>query len=77
MSDSSFIKRTASIIALASALPGSTVAGGLLGAMIDRWLGTAPIGAVAIGALGFAGATAQLLRISRQNPNDTAPPPSS
>ena len=77
MSDSDFIKRTASIIALASALPGSTVAGGLLGAVIDQWLGTAPFGAIALAGCGFVAATVQLLRISQQNPHDTAPPPSS
>jgi F0F1-type ATP synthase assembly protein I len=77
MSDSNFIKRTASIIALASALPGSTVAGGILGTMIDRWLGSAPVGAVVLGALGFAAATVQLLRISNKHPDDIAPPPSS
>jgi len=77
MSDSNFIKRTASIIALASALPGSTVAGGLLGAMIDRWLGTAPAGAIALAGCGFIAATVQLLRTSSQNPDDTAPPSSS
>ena len=75
MSDSAFLKRTAAIIALASALPGSTVAGGLLGAMIDRWLESAPYGAVSLGAVGFTLAVMQLLRTSR--PSDDPPPPPS
>lgn len=76
MVDPDFYKRTASAIALASALPGSTIAGGLLGALIDRWLGSAPYGAIGLGALGFAAAVMQLLRTSRPPDDPAAPPPS-
>ncbi len=75
MLDPAFLKRTASTIALASALPGSTLLGGYLGFLLDRWLGTAPIGAVSLGALAFAGAVVQLLRTSRPPDDPTSDPP--
>ncbi len=74
--DPALLKRTLSTIALASALPGSTLAGGLLGAWLDDRFGSSPFGVVSLGALGFAAAVVQLLRTSR-TPDDPAPPPPS
>lgn len=75
MQDPELLKRTASAIALASSIPGCTIAGGLLGVLIDRWLGSAPLGAVGLGAVGFATAVMQLLRTSRPPHDPPAPPP--
>ncbi len=76
MLDPAFYKRTASTIAMAAALPGMTIAGGLLGALVDRWLGSAPYGAVGLGGFGFAVAVMQLLRTTRPPDDPAAPPPS-
>lgn len=75
MNDPELLKRTASAIALASSIPGCTIAGGLLGVLIDQWLGSAPLGAVGLGAVGFAAAVLQLLRTSRPPDDPLAPPP--
>lgn len=49
-------------IALVWSLPSATLAGGLLGAFVDRQAGTAPWCTLGFGLLGFAGAVVQLLR---------------
>lgn len=77
MSEPSRTQRMLRVIALASTLPSVTVAGGALGALIDRWLGTSPFGVLGFGAIGFGAAVAQLLRSSHPSPNDTPPAPPS
>ncbi|MSP54951.1 MAG: hypothetical protein EXR69_05000 [Myxococcales bacterium] len=47
---------------MAASLPGATVLGGFVGYQVDRWLGSAPIGALGLGALAFAAALTPLLR---------------
>ena len=43
-------------------LPGMTLGGGVLGAGLDRWLGTTPWITIGLAGAGFAAAVAQLLR---------------
>ena len=72
-----FLKRTASAIANAAALPGATLLGGWAGSRLDQWLGCSPLGAISLGALGFAAAVYQLLRPPPPDSHDPAshPPP--
>ena len=48
--------------AYVSGLPIFTIAGGLLGAVLDRWLETGPFLAATFGLLGFVAAVADLAR---------------
>lgn len=77
MSEPSRAQRTLRLIAIASTLPTVTLAGGLLGALVDRWLGSSPLGVLGFGALGFGTAVLQLLRSSRPSADDTPPHPPS
>lgn len=74
MLDPVFLKRTASTIAMASSLPGATIVGGLIGYQVDQWLGSAPIGALGLGALAFAATVTQLLRSPPTRPPDDDDP---
>lgn len=63
------------MVAAVSALPGSTVAGLLLGILADRWLGTSPALAVTGLVLGFAAGIVSLFRTRTPPPADDADPP--
>jgi F0F1-type ATP synthase assembly protein I len=49
------LRQLANAIDLPFVLVGSVVIGGVLGYLLDRWLHTAPIFVLILGALGFAG----------------------
>lgn len=49
-------------VALVWGLPGSVIGGALLGALLDRALGSSPWGTLGVALLAFAGIVVQLLR---------------
>lgn len=53
-------------LAGAWALPGMTIGGGVLGALIDTAFDTGPWGTIGLAAAGFVGAVVQLLRAARR-----------
>ena len=63
-------KRAYQAVALVSALPISTIAGGVLGALLDRATGGGWIFTALLGLLGFAAGILQLFRGLRNPPDD-------
>jgi F0F1-type ATP synthase assembly protein I len=70
MSDSGGWRRAWRASALVSALPTATIAGALLGAGLDRVLGTGWFATVVLGSLGFVAGVYQLFRGLKQAPDD-------
>lgn len=55
-------RRVGPVVAAVSALPGSTLAGLLLGWLLDRWLGTSPALTVSGLVFGFSAGIVALFR---------------
>jgi F0F1-type ATP synthase assembly protein I len=72
MSETGGWTRAYKAVALVSALPISTIAGGLLGAFLDRATGGGWILTALLGLLGFSAGILQLFR-GLQNPPDDDP----
>ncbi len=70
MSETGGWTRAYQAMALVSALPISTIAGGLLGAWLDRLLGGGWILTATLGLLGFFAGILQLFRGLQQKPDD-------
>lgn len=72
MTDPAFWRRVGPAVALVSGLPFYTLAGGLVGAGLDRVLGAGPWCAVLGALLGFSAGVWQLFR-GLQQPTDDHP----
>lgn len=72
MSETGGWTRAYKAVALVSALPISTIAGGLLGAVLDRLLGSGWFLTALFGLLGFSTGILQLFR-GLQQPSDVDP----
>ncbi len=58
----SFMRQTAIAMELPFGLVGPVLVGGFLGYLVDRWLGSMPIGMLVLGGLGFVAGVREVQR---------------